>query len=1472
MTKIDNSLTGRNLRRRLYLPAVIIILALTLISQIFVIYSNWKTYLYFEEIVQSKTSLTDLVTSISTLDEALTMSTMMYTTTGDPVWEQRYTTLLPQLDTSINRLKSYATTSSASEAAVQTDKANIELVKIEKKAFELIKQKDILAANALLNSKEYSKQKQLHKIGLTQIQNTINNRNSLQYAYERNKFSFMVIISIVVMSLLAFAWLLIIRTTRKHETRLKLAEEALMKSENKFQEIFINLHDAYLQANTAGEIVLASPSAILMFGYQQNEEFVKLKTVDLYVNAVDWEKLITKLYDKGSAYNHIFNAKRKNNSTFWAEANVQFQYNKEKQIIGSFGIIRDISDRIRAEELLQESKTLLKSVLNSTNDMIWYVDAENFGLLGWNNSLQKYFKEKHGIELQKGNTPAELFTENSSWIEQWNNYYTLAKNEGSFTTEYKHILDGEVLLLNVNLLKHNDHVYGISVFAKDISAIRSVEAEIIQSRQRFQTMFEQAPIGITLNDTLLNDHSSEINDMYAQIVGRSKKEITEIGWIKTTHPDDIQEELINTERMNRGEIDGFNMKKRYIRPDNSIVWVNMVITRIKDENSNSSMYLCMIEDITNQKIIEDKIRIFSLAIEQSPISIIITDINGYIEYVNPKFYQTTGYTKKDVLGKTPRILKSGDKGINEYKELWDTITAGKEWHGEFRNLRKNGETYYESASISPIFNEKAEIINFVAIKEDITERKQAEKRIIETSNRLNEVLENAIDASYKRHLHTYNYEYLSPSYEKITGYTMEDMNSKSVAEVIELIHPDDMAEIEKIVTKALSDPKGNSYEIIYRIKHKVDGNYRWILDKFSILRDNQNQAVAMIGSINDISTRKIAEENLIIAKEKIEESEEQFRAIFDNSTDAIGISHKGISVMVNQAYVEMLGYSDEKEIIGKSILDFIAPKERDRITKYFTNRHLDIETPRYYVVYGITKDGVEFPIEITAGTYIIKNEKFTVGIMRDITDRKRKEEKIKESERNYRNIFENAIEGMFRTSIEGKSLQMNNALAQILGYNTPEEAVKNINDSAHQIWANAAERLKYAELLDKQGIVTDLNAQFKKENGEIIWVSMNAKLIRDNNGKKLYYEGFLENITERKLIEEALLENEEQFRSTFEQAAVGIAHVAFNGKFIRINQRLCDITGYSHTEMLSKTFQEITSPDFIDTDIYNIENFKTNKTNTYKLEKKYIRKNGSSIWVNVTIAMKRKVNGEPDYFITVVEDISTRKAAEEELRKFTSHLQNVREEEKKTIAREIHDDLGQILVAQKIDMGLLKRKLISESSTHVSEGILNKVDEMIILIDKTIKTTRAIMNGLRPETLEINGFIDTATSYLHEFELRYDITAEFNSTFPNLVLTPQQSLSLFRILQEALNNIAKYAKASHVKVNLTNSEDSLYMEIIDNGVGFDINNSKRKDAYGMIGMKERVILIDGKLDITSELGKGTCIKVEIPFIDCEDSN
>lgn len=251
-------------------------------------------------------------------------------------------------------------------------------------------------------------------------------------------------------------------------------------------------------------------------------------------------------------------------------------------------------------------------------------------------------------------------------------------------------------------------------------------------------------------------------------------------------------------------------------------------------------------DISERKNNEEKLYKLSTAVEQSPATVIITDINGGIEYVNPKFTSITGYSFDEVISKNPRILKSGETTSEEYKELWETITSGKEWRGEFHNVKKNGELYWEFASISPIRNDKGIITHFLAVKEDISERKRAEDLLHESEERYKLITQNTLDVVFMIDK-TGKQLFFNESVEKILGYKQEELIGKSFTCFVPKSEmPKYQLQLKKIFLK--KEISNFTTKVYHKNGDLTDVEINGKLLKYS------GKLVAL-GTIRDISTR-----------------------------------------------------------------------------------------------------------------------------------------------------------------------------------------------------------------------------------------------------------------------------------------------------------------------------------------------------------------------------------------------------------------------------------------------------------------------------------------------------------------------------------------------------------------------------------------------------------------------------------------
>ena len=262
---------------------------------------------------------------------------------------------------------------------------------------------------------------------------------------------------------------------------------------------------------------------------------------------------------------------------------------------------------------------------------------------------------------------------------------------------------------------------------------KRVEKELRSRENLLKKVFEILPIGLWIadkNGTLLKANAAGVKIWGAEpLVGQQNYGVFKARRLPSKEniaPDD----WALTHSINKGltiegeelEIDAFDGRKKTI--------LNYTAPVLND-NGQVEAAIVVNVDITDRKQAEEELAKLSRAVEQSPVSVVITDIEGKIEYVNPKFIQITGYALEEVKGQTPRILKSGETPLDEYRKLWETITSGLGWRGEFHNRRKDGSLFWERASISPVRNTMGTITHFLAVKEDITVEKSLEMQLLQ---------------------------------------------------------------------------------------------------------------------------------------------------------------------------------------------------------------------------------------------------------------------------------------------------------------------------------------------------------------------------------------------------------------------------------------------------------------------------------------------------------------------------------------------------------------------------------------------------------------------------------------------------------------------------------------------------------------------------------------------------------------------
>jgi two-component system sensor histidine kinase UhpB len=254
----------------------------------------------------------------------------------------------------------------------------------------------------------------------------------------------------------------------------------------------------------------------------------------------------------------------------------------------------------------------------------------------------------------------------------------------------------------------------------------------------------------------------------------------------------------------------------------------------------------------------------------------------------------------------------------------------------------------------------------------------------------------------------------------------------------------------------------------------------------------------------------------------------------------------------------------------------------------------------------------------------------------------------------------------------------------------------------------------------------------------------------------------------------------------------------------------------------------------------------------------------------VEMSIVPMTEGGNKFFCALIRDIAERKKAERELeesykaiRKLTEHLQNIREEEKAQMAREIHDELGQQLAVLKMDISWINKKIGIQD-----ESVKTRMKNLLVMLDETVKSVRRISSELRPGLLDDLGLIAAIEWQLTEFKKRFEIKTHFKPDHTEIKLPESMKTALFRIFQESLVNVARHSKAKKVIVSLSRQNGLIVLSVVDNGVGFDKQNTIGKKALGILSMQERISMIGGTYEISGEPGKGTRVVVTIPLVDC----
>jgi len=588
--------------------------------------------------------------------------------------------------------------------------------------------------------------------------------------------------------------------------------------------------------------------------------------------------------------------------------------------------------------------------------------------------------------------------------------------------------------------------------------------------------------------------------------------------------------------------------------------------------------------------------------------------------------------------------------------------------------------------------------------------------------------------------------------------------------------------------------------------------------------------------------------------------------ILDTALD--GFWHTGIQgnlLDVNPAYCKQSGYTRE-ELLGLHVSDLEAV-ESHAATAEHIKRVIETGQDQFESLHR-RKDGSTWQVEVSV-TYHKNNGGEFFAFFRDISERKRLQAAQQEAQDRLHNIATLApgVLYQFRMRPDG-SFYLPYASDDFINIFRidPAELREDASRMFILVHPDDVENLK-ASILASARDLTPWQHEFrvKFDDGIARWLFGNSAPQREVDGATLW-NGFITDITERKRSDDML----RKLSIAVEQSPASVLITDTQARIEYANPRFTEISGYSAAEVIGQTpsmLQSGQTPKETYRELWG----QLRSGLTWHGELLNKRKNGELYWEDVNIAAVKNTAGVITHYVGIKTDITWRKQAEalarasleidvsrEAVRNLATHIENQREEERKFIAREIHDELGQILSVLRMDIALLKDR------TGMDNAVMDDLErDMLGLVDQAIQAVRNISHSLRPVQLGM-GSIAALQWLCAELNKHSGISCALKTVDDIDALPEKIALVLFRIVQESLTNVTRHAAATQVDITITTNNAAIEVEIRDNGKGFDVKNPGSIKSFGLLGMSERAISIGGELNITSSPGQGTVVTLHIP--------